>query len=540
MASQEHRSNDDRPGGAAGRWLGDRPIAAKLGSLVAVAMIGAGAVGLTSINALNQAKALSERQEQLSGQMRRIVEADMAHEGVIGDVLRAMTATSPEQRQDAATMLETHGTTIPETVAFFAESDVPEVRAAAISAGPAVDGYVGAAEAALDEANSGLTSPPSYPSVLSGFTEVETALPAVTDALEAELAAASDAVAAQHSRAITLLMVAAGLCIAALAVMSRLIVRNILFAVRRIAVVSDGLMNRDLTKSAGLGQRDEFGQMANGLDTAVGVMRELMGDLATTAGALGNAAGELSQVSSRLNVGAVEATATANSAFSAADNVNAGVLTAREGAEQMVSAIEEIARSASMAAEVARESIRAAEDADHEITELGRAGTEIGGVVALITSIAEQTNLLALNATIEAARAGEAGKGFAVVANEVKELATATAKATSEITTRIQALQNSNVSAGIAIGRIRQVVDKIDEHSSTIAAAVEEQAATTQVMSAAIRQAADGSAEVSHVVGAVAEVSEATSASARASETASAQLGAFADRLNELVATLKF
>ena len=81
-----------------------------------------------------------------------------------------------------------------------------------------------------------------------------------------------------------------------------------------------------------------------------------------------------------------------------------------------------------------------AEDTNQVVSKLGDSSTEIGQVIKVITSIAQQTNLLALNATIEAARAGEAGKGFAVVANEVKELAKQTAKATEDISRKIEAI----------------------------------------------------------------------------------------------------
>ena len=114
----------------------------------------------------------------------------------------------------------------------------------------------------------------------------------------------------------------------------------------------------------------------------------------------------------------------------------------------------------------------------------------------MITSIAEQTNLLALNATIEAARAGEAGKGFAVVATEVKDLAQETARATEDISRRVEAIQADTSGAVAAIEEITSVIARISDFQTTIASAVEEQTATTAEMSRSVTEAATGTGEI--------------------------------------------
>jgi methyl-accepting chemotaxis protein len=128
--------------------------------------------------------------------------------------------------------------------------------------------------------------------------------------------------------------------------------------------------------------------------------------------------------------------------------------------------------------------------------ELAKAAQSIGEVVTLISDIAEQTNLLALNATIEAARAGEMGKGFAVVASEVKALATQTAGATKEIASQIGNIQSSTDGSVAAMQAISKVIELINERSTAVASAVEEQSAATAEISRNVAEAASGTQQV--------------------------------------------
>lgn len=189
----------------------------------------------------------------------------------------------------------------------------------------------------------------------------------------------------------------------------------------------------------------------------------------------------------------------------ASEEATRNVETVSSAAEELSASISEIARHVQDQSHMTSQAVTEADSTNATIKELGVASTEIGQVVKVITSIAQQTNLLALNATIEAARAGEAGKGFAVVANEVKELARQTARATEEISEKINAIQGSTGIAVTAIGSIGESIRKINEISTTIASAVEEQTAATNEISRNVAEAARGTAEVTNNISGVSQ-----------------------------------
>ena len=227
----------------------------------------------------------------------------------------------------------------------------------------------------------------------------------------------------------------------------------------------------------------------------------------------------------------------------ASEEATRNVQTVSSAAEELSASISEIARHVQDASQMTSSAVTQAQSTNETIKKLGEASQEIGQVIKVITSIAQQTNLLALNATIEAARAGEAGKGFAVVANEVKELARQTGRATEEISQKISAIQTSTGVAVKAIESISEIIRKINEISTTIAGAVEQQSAATSEISRNVSEAAMGTAEVTNNIATVSQAAEASGDDAQRILSASSKLTELAGGLdnvaNEFLARMR-
>lgn len=305
--------------------------------------------------------------------------------------------------------------------------------------------------------------------------------------------------------------------------------------VEQLLAAVDAASRGDLTRAIDVGGDDAVGRMGAAVGRLLEDFRRSMARIRDNAQKLATASEQLTAVSERMSSEAEQTSSQVNVVASAASKVDGSMRNVSANTDAMTESIVEISRSASSAARVARTAVDTAEQTHQTVSALDRSSEEIGKILKTITAIAQQTNLLALNATIEAARAGEMGKGFAVVANEVKELAKETARATTDIGAKIEAIQSGSRGAVQAIGKIGGIIKEIDGLQTTIAAAVEQQSATTKDITSTLNNAAQASTEITANMSQVATAARETSSGATNTLGVASEVARMADEMLELV-----
>ncbi|WP_432496722.1 methyl-accepting chemotaxis protein [Kineococcus auxinigenes] len=529
---------------SAGAWWSDRGIAVKVLAAVALAaLLGVlvGVTGLRSLGAVRDSAALMNEEGVTA--ISAVDDVAIQFREARVDFLSHVLSTDAAVKAAKETELTDDRAAVEEALAVYESTDQT-----------GREEHVQAFEeswAAYNELRDAEGLPASLAGDLERVNEVQEQLGEHTAAMNEALAtlreldsAAVDELAADvdatyaASRTTVLVLLVVGITLA-LAV-GAAIARSIAAGLGKVQAVADGLKDGDLTRTAGLTSADELGRTAQSLDTATAQLRELVATIDTASTGVAASAQQLSAISTQIAAGAEETSAQAGVVSGAAEEVSSNVQTVAAGSEEMGASIREISSNTDEAARVASEAVRVAESTSRTITALGESSQEIGSVVKVITAIAEQTNLLALNATIEAARAGEMGKGFAVVAGEVKELAQQTARATDDISRRVQAIQADAGGAVGAIEEISSIIGRINDFQVTISSAVEEQTATTAEMNRNVAAAASSSGDIAANIAGVADAASSTAQAVTESQQTSADLARTSRELSALVARFRY
>ncbi|NJD17685.1 MAG: PAS domain S-box protein, partial [Gemmatimonadetes bacterium] len=295
------------------------------------------------------------------------------------------------------------------------------------------------------------------------------------------------------------------------------------------------LSRGDLTVHLEPQGQDEISALFRGFNDTVTQLRALIGRIRDAAKATSSTAGHIQHASVDLTQASESTSSGVQVATAASMQVSGSLQMVATATEEMTGSILEISQRLQEGIQVNRQAREKAHAAVRLVDALDTSSADVGQVVGVITNIAEQTNLLALNATIEAARAGEAGKGFAVVANEVKQLATQTARATEDIARKIRESQEHTGATVRMIGEITSIMGDIESLSVTIAGAVEQQSAATQEISRSVREALQGAESMGRSVEGVSSVAVGTAQQARRTAGAAEGLARVADELEGVV-----
>ncbi|MBF0328047.1 MAG: methyl-accepting chemotaxis protein [Nitrospirae bacterium] len=313
------------------------------------------------------------------------------------------------------------------------------------------------------------------------------------------------------------------------------------------------IAQKDMTVNVEAKSTDEVGQLMSALKSMVDNLKQMIGTIKTSANSVASASEQLSSSSEQMSRGVTEQSGRASQIATSSEEMSQTVIDIAKNASEISGSANDTLDSAHNGEVVVNKTITEVQDIAKTVSDLsavmvslGDRSKQIGEIVGVIKDIADQTNLLALNAAIEAARAGEQGRGFAVVADEVRKLAERTAKATSEISNMIGAIQTE---VEQALGSMEQASDKVmagvDEASKagealhTIVASIEGLKTMIHQIASATEEMSTVSETISHDIETIASVSNETSAGSNQIAQSSSDLARLASDLQKIVAGFK-
>jgi methyl-accepting chemotaxis protein len=516
------------------RWT----IGRRLAALGIVAIFSTVIVGLIGVREASSSNTRAERAFEVAKALSLTIDAQHTASVVLADASILTGALTAERRTQIIEQMTEHAGELEKQVAGLGalklSGDLGDALAVFLpTTAPVLE------DAAHLTTMTGRTSPKDFDTVQSHWDQLDEASDGLKSLLSERSAQTTAETSAANGTTRTTLLIITLISAAAVTGLVWLVARQVAPPIRTTRRLLEAVATGDFTGRVPAASRDDLGDMGRALNSTVENVGRAIHDISANARVLSESASNLTDVSQQLADGAKRTAAEAGAASHGATEVNQDVRAIAERTDEMRQSIEAIARNAAVASEIVATAVNSAAGATSTVSKLATSSDQIGQVAKTIASIAEQTNLLALNATIEAARAGEAGKGFAVVAGEVKELASETARATEDIARQITALQSDSSDVAAGIGNVSTTINEISDIQLVIAAAVEQQSASTAEIGGRVQRAAERTTDIAERVSVVTSTSQEATDSAARTKQAATDLAATASDLQTIVARFR-
>lgn len=494
-------------------------IGTKIVGLVSLGLVLAAGIGAGSLAMLDGVHREFKTLERAQESLRRQCDADMMHDAIQGDVFAGLLAEGPEELRDARATLEEHIATFEENMAANTgqlDSDAAAQMHARVL--PLLNEYVRVSRDVLRVAETDPSAARTMRSeVRAKYEELEDPMGALADAISAHADESQLAVEHAVERGELLVLVGGGAgCVAVglvAFIVARNMARNLGAAVAAIVNLSQNRAPTSLCND----RKDELGDLARAIDSMVTARGELTDRIMATAARVADSTTQLSNRADQMRANFEQQAARLGEVATAMTEMSSSATEIATKAEDVTARTSDAGKNASHGRSAVAATVhdmdaiaKQVQASCDVVADLGARSEQIGAIVGVINDIADQTNLLALNAAIEAARAGEHGRGFAVVADEVRKLAERTQKATQEVVASIAKIQDGTKSAvnqmaqnrtqvtagvekargaGAALDQIVSGASEIDGAVRNIAAAAEQQSATTEEINRTIESA---------------------------------------------------